>query len=1082
MALPSIVSPARLLPLLATALLTAPVFSKEQSLAGTWSFQIDPQDQGLKEKWQDQKLHDQIKLPGILQAQGFGNEVSIDTPWVLSLYDRSWFLRKEYQEFAKRKDVLVPFLCQPQRHYLGAAWYQREIEVDSRSDGKQFTLFLERCLWKTTLWVDGREIGSQDSLVAPHEYDLGELKAGKHQLTLRMDNRMQLPYRPDTHTVSDSLGSTWNGVAGKILLTDHDPIRMDEVQIFPDTSRNLLQVRVKLINQGKQSGDVELSAGPVKKTFKAEKGLSHAVIEVPMPKDIERWDEFNPKLHQITVSMKGAESADQRTVSFGIRDIRTRGTEFLVNGRPTYMRGNHDGGGFPITGSPPTDRESWLKILRVYKDWGMNHIRFHSWCPPEAAFEAADQLGVYIQAEAGMWNEFSPGSAITKMLDKETDRMIRAYGNHPSFVMIAASNEPKGRWKDVLPVWVQRGREMDSRRLWTTDTGWSLLEAPGPTPLLDFHATHRFGGLLMRGDNGWFGKDYAKSTQGIDKPVVTHEVGQWCAYPNLKVIEKFKGFLQPGNYEIFRKSLADHGLLERHDAFVNATGKLQLECYKEDVEANLRTPGLAGFQLLDIHDYMGQGTAIVGLLDPFYEEKGYASGADFRKFCSTTVPLARLSKRVFSNKETLRVPVEIAHYGKEPIKNAELQFQLVTASGKVIVHGTMSRPEIPIGKGTALGEIRTDLKTVTEATAAKLVVSGPGFLNDWNLWIYPDEPVKDKPTNVEIVRKWADAAPLLTQGKKVLLLTQPADLPWDSPPQDRVPIFWNRQMSPGWSRMLGTAIEHKHPLFAEFPTEEFGDWQWIDLIGKSRAINLDRLPKNLQPIVQPVDDWNRNWKLGMLFESKVGSGRLMVCGIDLEKNLDTRITARQFRKALLDYMAGGSFNPSITLTSAQLSGIFFDSRIMAKLGATGPKPLIDGDPNSFWTATEPSHPHVVEVSFPKAVPIHGVVIMPRQNHRDKEGDPREYTLEASRDGNEWHPVQKGELPSTWDPIPVSFPREDVQALRLTVTSGYGKDSTTSLAELAVMYDGPPLADGGDVEYRRVKSASEDVDEGNVPAN
>jgi hypothetical protein len=283
------------------------------------------------------------------------------------------------------------------------------------------------------------------------------------------------------------------------------------------------------------------------------------------------------------------------------------------------------------------------------------------------------------------------------MLYEETRRMIRAYGNHPSFVMLSASNEHKGRWKKSLPKWAEHFRRADPRILYTTGTGHTDREIPDPEEGADFLIVQRLGEKMLRGQSAWCGRDYRASLAGIRIPVLSHELGQWVAYPDYSVIDKFDGYMRPGNYEIFRDSLAAHGLLGKDKQFAWASGRYQLECYKEEIEANLRTPGLAGFQLLDLHDYVGQGTALVGLLDPFWSPKGYATPEEFRRFNSETVPLARLTRRVFTDDETLEAEVEVAHYGAAPLTGAAPVWKVVDARGRVV--GSRPWPAPPITGG-----------------------------------------------------------------------------------------------------------------------------------------------------------------------------------------------------------------------------------------------------------------------------------------------------------------------------------------------------------------------------------------------
>ena len=1092
-------------------------------LAGEWHFALDGSDAGLRERWFERDLPQRIRLPGVLQAQGYGDEVGTRTPWVLSLYDRFWFMREEFKAYTRPGAVKVPFLSQPPRHYVGPAWYQRDIEIPAAWRGRHAVLFMERPRWESTVWVDGNRIGSNNSLVAPHEFDLGKLEPGRHRLTVRVDSSMLLPYRPDAHSVSDSLAGSWNGIVGRIELTSRGEVWIEEARVFPDVAKRSARIVVWVeapqeywprftrpgdagapalkVSAGGVSAPVE--SGPRPGEYGAPGGLMtqglQAVLDVPLGPRAKLWDEFGPNLHRLTVRLTGAGVGDSKEVVFGLVEFKAEGADLVVNGRKTYMRGNHHGGDFPLTGYPPTDVEYWRRVLRVNKEWGINHVRFHSFCPPEAAFTAADELGIYLQPEPGMWNEISPGTPMERMLYEETRRMIRAYGNHPSFVMLSASNEPKGRWKASLAGWASAFRGHDPRRLYTTGTGHTDRVIPDPEEGADYLVVQRLGEKMLRGQSAWFGRDYRASLSGIKIPVLSHELGQWVAYPDYSVTKKFTGYMRPGNYEIFRDSLAAHGLLEKNKEFAWASGRYQLACYKEEIEANLRTPGLAGFQLLDLHDYVGQGTALVGLLDPFWEPKGYATPAEFRRFNSETVPLARLTRRVFTTDETLEAEVEVAHYGAAPLDNAAASWRVVDSHGRVAARGRWPARTIPIGKNTSLGRVSVDLSRLRAPRQYSLVVGlgGTTVENDWDFWLYPPEAGADAPPGVFVTRSWDEAEAKLAGGGSVLYVPRRADLDWTSPPLDDVPVFWNRLMGPAWGRMLGLLNDTRHPALGLFPTEANFDWQWAEVVRGARAVNLDRLPRALEPIVWAIDDWNRNYKLGLVFECRVGRGRLVVSGADIETGLDARPAARQLRRSLLAYMASPRFRPAVAVRTEELRALHFDTRVMKRLGAeakgesqpTNPAAnAFDGDPNTFWLAGDArkgqKHPHQLSVGFARPVSIDGLVLMPRQNHREHEGDIRGYVVEASDDGERWREVARGELLSTFEPQPVRFPQTiNVRHLRLTALSGFGPDVTAALAELAVVYAGPKLPDAPDdaPEYKRSRTATPDIDEGTPAA-
>jgi hypothetical protein len=598
---------------------------------------------------------------------------------------------------------------------------------------------------------------------------------------------------------------------------------------------------------------------------------------------------------------------------------------------------------------------------------------------------------------------------------------------------------------------------------------------------------HRIGPRAVRGNSAWFGRDYLESMKGVDVPIIVHELGQWCAYPDFDVIDKFTGYLRPGNYEIFRELMKDKGLLDKNKAFAMASGKWQAACYKEEIEANLRTPGLAGFQLLDLHDYLGQGTALVGVLDAFWEEKGYITAEQWRRFCSTTVPLALLKTRIFTTDEPFEVDIQMAHYGPRPIENANVYWQ-IKKGNKVVKQGGWKLAYLDFGSAQPIGKVTADVSQLPAPAAYSLVIGleGTPFENDWDFWLYPAKIPTAVPSGVVVTRSFDEAMKSLQAGQKVLLMPQYSQLGWQSPPIGRVPIFWNRLMGPSWERFLGLMCNDKHPSLAKFPTEDFYDWQWEEVLRGSRAINMDGLPKTLEPTVQVIDDWNRSYKLGVLFEAAVDKGKLLVCAADLDSDLIRRPAAVQLRQSLLEYMASEGFKPAVELTGEQLLTLRFDNQIMKKLGASVDRGsavnAIDGNPNTCWTTAArtggASHPHELVIRFAQPVEMSGLVLMNRQDQREHEGDIRQYRIEVSSDGNQWQKLVEGELESTFDPQTISFGKTvSAQALRFTALSGFGKGPSASLAELAVVYAGPPLTDEmieSAAAYRKTASATEEM--------
>lgn len=924
------------LALLAAALVTASAFANEAvlSLAGDWRFEIDRADAGQDAAWFSRELKESIRLPGVLQSQGFGDEISVNTPWVLGLGGEWWKLQPEElrRKFSEPGKVEVPFLSQPPRHYLGAAWYQREIEIPDDWKNQRVMLFLERPRWESVVWLDGRRMGSARSLVAPHEFELGLLEPGRHRLTIRLDNRQIIQdakengNMPNAHAVSDALGSTWNGIAGRIELRATPQVWLADVQVFPNVADKSVKVKVSIGNITGQSGEGTLTVENLSTQVRWDANGGQAELIVPLGPDARTWDEFQPHLHKLAISLASPLGNHRQEISFGLREITWRGKDPLINGRVVNFRTTHFGLDFPLTGYPATDVESWRSIIRRCQEFGLNGIRFHSCCPPEAAFTAADELGFYLQAECGLWAPFNKDGTFARYLEEETPLLLKAYGNHPSFVMFSPSNEPSGRYTEITPEWAKRWHEIDPRRLYSAGTGWNRHEQVfGGAQVAGLV---RFGKGELRNSTGWFGEDFRTALEGVEIPVLAHEIGQWCAYPDFSVIEKFTGYLRPSNYRIFRHIAETNGVLDRNHEFAWASGKFQLACYKEELEANLRTPGLAGHQMLDIRDYLGQGTALIGVLDAFWDPKSYVKAEEFRRFHSQTVPLARLKQRIFTSSDTLACETEIYHFGAAPLKTVRPFWKIIGAEGKVMQNGTWDERDIPIGKNNPLGKVAAPLAALPAPAAYKFVVGveGTEIENDWNFWVYPAEDKVPVLENVLVSSDWNEVAHHLQKGGKAIYTPKQLD-PATSPPMKRTPIFWNIQMTvrppknmtPRFDAMLGLLCNVDHPALARFPTDRFCDWQWTSIINGVRSVNLTSAPRELRPIVSAIDDWNRNWRLGVIFECRVGKGSLLVSAIPLDKKDPV---TQQLRNSLFEYVSSDAFRPTAMLSPEQATRLW----------------------------------------------------------------------------------------------------------------------------------------------------------------
>ena len=913
-------------------------------LSGEWQFRMDPDDRGVNEKWHEGGFSEVVTLPGSMAENGKGYDITLDTKWTGGVQDPEWYNDPNYAPYVDPDNVRFPFWLQPEKKYTGAAWYYTKVNVPADWHNKRVKLTLERPHWESTIWVNGQQAGMQNSLAVPHVYDVSPLlKEGENILTVRIDNRTKdIDPGENSHSISDHTQSNWNGIAGDISLVATGKITFENVELFPDINRKTTRIRATVVNALATAQSVRFTANAVLKktgastgrkswTFALQPGQNVVKMDYPLGEDALLWDEFNPNVYELHMNLESKKETDGTTVDFGLREIRTDGTRFAINGRPLFLRGTLECAIFPLTGYPPTETDYWKKIYTAVKAHGLNHVRFHSWCPSGAAFEAADEMGVYLQVECSSWanntTELGSGLPIDQYIWDESKRIVEAYGNHPSFVMMAYGNEPAGpKHGEFLSGFVTWWKENDNRRVYTSAGGWPKLAVN------DFHniPEPRIQGWgeqlnsIINAQPPQTDYDWSHKLPNDGIPVVSHEIGQWCVYPNFREIEKYTGVLKPRNFEIFRESLEAHRMGHLADSFLLASGKLQALCYKADIEAALRTPGFAGFQLLDLHDFPGQGTALVGVLDPFWEEKGYITPEEYRRFSNTTVPLARLKKRIFTEGDTMTAKIEVAHFGASPLQAVSPVWKIVHG-GNIVAQGNLKQRDIAIGNAIQLEEVVYAFPAENQPRKMTLTVEVEEFENSWDIWVYPKTQTTES-DEIRVVEK-LDKATLnyLDSGGRVLLSLGRGKVSPEMGGNVGVgfsSIFWNTAWTAKQKpHTLGILCNPAHPALALFPTEYHSNWQWWDAMSQADAIQLDSLPEGLEPIVRIIDDWVSNRSLALLFEAKAGKGAILVSGADLANHLESRPAARQLLASLKQYMEGPHFKPEVILTQNQIQQI-----------------------------------------------------------------------------------------------------------------------------------------------------------------
>ena len=814
-------------------------------------------------------------------------------------------------------NTLSPALTKPQlsrltrKHsFIGEAKYQREITITKEMADKPLELLLERVMWRSRLLIDGQDASQmQESLVSPHVFSINGLTEGKHTLTLIIDNNKLHDISVDNlaHSYTNDTQIMWNGVLGRMELGLAPTI--SDVQVYPDVDKSCISVKVNADSPAFMLDGVQVVATRI----------ADGKYMIPIA-NMKLWNEFTPNLYHLTVS----DGKQQKTVTFGMRSFKAQGNRLLINGKPTFLRGTLECCIFPLTGTPPTDERGWMKVFTTAREYGLNHLRFHSWCPPEAAFRVADKMGFYCQVELPNWSlKVNQDSATAKFLYQEFNNIIRNYGNHPSLCIISCGNELQPDFK-FLNELTHYMKTQDPRHLYVTSTftfekGHGVKQEPEDDIF-----------ITQWTDNGWvrgqgvfdekvpdFKSDYREAAKNITVPLISHEIGQYSVYPNIKEIDKYLGVLDPLNFKAIRNDLQKKGLLHKAGDYLKASGKLAVILYKEEIERAMKTPQQSGFQLLDLHDFPGQGTALVGLLDAFWDSKGLVEPQRFREACAPVVPLAQFDKAVWKADETFTARVDIANYSLESMEGKTISWQLADEIGDVYAEGSGKNISIVLNK-------------VSVAKRFELIVSikDTPWRNRWNIWVYPDV-IMPQDKQILVTSNIDEAMKALKKGKKVLF----------SPKKETVkglegkflPVFWSPVHFPKQAGTMGLLCDPRHPAMAHFPTDMHSDWQWWNLVKRSRVMVFDSV--QVSPIVESIDNFVNNRRLAQVFEAKVGKGSLIFSSIDLltDEHLPE---LRQMQYSLLKYMQSGEFHPSTSLSESQLRSLLLNEATEQKTGAT----------------------------------------------------------------------------------------------------------------------------------------------------
>ena len=864
----------------------------------------------------------EMRLPGTLDENGIGFPDDPKNQWKAEEVARIGFW--------KPGDPIVTRLTR-KHTFEGQARISRRIQWDVPA-GKRVFAECERAR-HLRLLVNGKEapLFSPASISTPYVFEATGMVTGEDEFTFLSDN--SYPGWPHDAIVyssaaSDETQTNWNGLLGYVRIRVEEPNFISALRVWNPDEENGLRVQVELSLSQPWEGDALLSspalAGDAVIHERVKAGQRELwYFNLNLRTDVKEWDEEEGNLYPFTVSLDGMEP---KTITFGVRSFRAEDGRLTLNGRRFFLRGEANCAVFPETGYIPMDVETWKRVIMQYQAYGVNCLRFHSHCPPEAAFTAADELGMLMQPELSHWNPndaFASGEA-KSYYETELRQILKTLANHPSFVMLTFGNElhADAAGHAFMDHLLEEAKAFDPTRLYANGSN-PHYGALGPDPASDFYTASDDRGRQLRLTSAEFkgrlNQEYPNTRRNFDRemaalredsvqPVFSFEVGQYEALPDFDEIASFRGVTGPENFRHIQKNVIAAGLEKDWKRRVEATGESALLCYRAEVEAALGTKEYSGISLLSLQDFPGQGTALIGMMNSHLHPKPYAFAQPqrFRAFFRDALPLALLQKFTYTDGETLEAEIQMANYGKTNFVGCCLW--TLTGTG-FAADGTLPVTAAQAGRLTCLGTLQIPLSGFTRPEKLTLTLDFCGGKNTYSLWVYPFvQPVC--PKNVYECRTLDERArQTLASGGSVFLAPDATAeaMPYSVPTQFS-PDFWSVCTFPSQAGGMGQLIDDLHPLFADFPTERFSNWQWWPM-AKTRAFLL---PEPIEAIITEMDSYAYLRPMAKLFECRCGAGKLMVSSMGLH-DLSQYPEARALRQAIYTYMASGDFAPKQAL-------------------------------------------------------------------------------------------------------------------------------------------------------------------------
>ena len=482
---------------------------------------------------------------------------------------------------------------------------------------------------------------------------------------------------------------------------------------------------------------------------------------------------------------------------------------------------------------------------------------------------------------------------------------------------------------DALDKWMSAHKKYDPRRLTMCSTARKV------APSDDFMVTHLYPGIgwtrgLIGGEADY---DYEKVYSKAPIPVIAHEIGQWPVYPVWdEQIPKFNGLLDPWRWIPMREMAISNNTFRFAREFHSASMQTSRHLYKLETEGFLRTPSCDGINYLSMRDYPGQGEALIGWYDAFFDAKpALGEVPPFSVLMSTTPCLAKFPKFLWTSNETFTARLLVRNELADAIPaGTRWRWSFGIHSGWAVAE----RP-IPAGELADVGGISVELSSFAAPSRPELRFGD----NSWRIYVLPRIRVPDPlPEGVLITSDPAAAAKALAAGGREIYTGKSAK----SDITTFKPIYWSTGLFATNQKHIGfgAVVDADHPALAPTGCDYWMDEFWRKLFtdGKRSATShrLEGLPADFRPIITIVPDLHHSYFISPFFEVQVGKGRLIVCGLRIDAN---STAARLFKRTLWRYAASEAFRPKWKVDPSWFDGFVKQ----AKSASGGPAPVLDAD-------------------------------------------------------------------------------------------------------------------------------------------